>query len=221
MATPLKYSAKGGGTPEPKSKYAEYTSRPPVDGCRPGGKCATTQTSHNYTSPLAHPLGSRGEGSAVVGSNPNDGAQSPDDRSNVQRNPGTPPDRQRRGVTTPTPPQTGPGLRRHHSPNTPHNPGRNNENTNQPRLRNMPNENLTQPRRKRKQFKIASLNMNGRGDAHDKWGSINNMMKKRGVAILALQETHPTDKLQETVSRRFRNSLTAVHSANLSGPLSP
>ena len=82
----------------------------------------------------------------------------------------------------------------------------------------MPNGSLTQPRRKRKQVKIASLNMNGRGDVHDKWGTINNVMKRRGIAILALQETHPTDKLQETLNRRFRNSLTTIHSADPDNP---
>ena len=60
--------------------------------------------------------------------------------------------------------------------------------------------------------------MNGRGETNDKWGSINNVMKKRGIAVLALQETHPTDKLQETIRRRFRSSLYVVHSADPNNP---
>ena len=256
MAAPLKYSAKRRGPPEPTPEYAEYNSRPPVDGCRPGGNYATTKTSNTLTSPLARSLGSRGEGFAVVGPlNPDEGAQRQDDdpcaqpdpstqddrqmlevtsdqnpetrqlgpttTNNDRQRPGqTPPERaqQRRGVTTPTPPQRGPGLHRHRSPNTLHNPETNDPSGEPQRPRNTPNGTLTQPRRKRKQTKIASLNMNGRGEAHDKWGSINNVMKKWGIAILALQETHPTDRLQETVSKRFRNTLVAVHSANPDNP---
>ena len=43
-------------------------------------------------------------------------------------------------------------------------------------------------------------------------------MKKRGIAVLALQETHPTDKMQETEARRFRNTLHLVHSADPDNP---
>ena len=52
--------------------------------------------------------------------------------------------------------------------------------------RSIPN----QPRRRREQLKLASLNMNGQGNrSQDRWGSINNVMKRRQIAILGLQET--------------------------------
>ena len=61
--------------------------------------------------------------------------------------------------------------------------------------------------------------MNGQGDrATDKWGSISNLMRTRKVAVLALQETHPTTELQEAVERRFRNTLRVFHSAD---PVNP
>ena len=87
------------------------------------------------------------------------------------------------------------------------------------RLRNEPNGTLHQPRRKRKSLKIASLNMKGRGDhLQNKWGSINNVMKRRQIAVLGLQETHPSDEMQETIGRRFRNALHIVHSADPDDP---
>ena len=87
------------------------------------------------------------------------------------------------------------------------------------RIRNEPNGTLSQPKRKRKQFKMASLNMNGRGSrAVDKWGTINTTMRRRKIAILGLQETHPDDDLQETIEQRFRNTLCVVHSADPENP---
>ena len=87
------------------------------------------------------------------------------------------------------------------------------------RLRNEANGTLHQPRRKRKSLKIASLNMKGRGDRlQNKWGSINNVMKRRRIAILGLQETHPSDEMQETIGRKFRNALHIVHSADPNDP---
>ena len=91
--------------------------------------------------------------------------------------------------------------------------------TTQRRLRNEERSTLTQPRRKREQFKIASLNMNGKGDrSQDKWGAINNAMKRCRMAVLGLQETHPSNELQETIGRRFRNTLHVVHSADPQDP---
>ncbi|KAF9783471.1 Endonuclease/exonuclease/phosphatase, partial [Thelephora terrestris] len=88
-----------------------------------------------------------------------------------------------------------------------------------PRPRNEPNGTLNQPRRKRKQLKIALVNMNGKGDtSQDKWGSINNVMKRRRIAVLGIQETHPCNVLRENVSRRFRNTLHLAHSEN---PIDP
>ena len=87
------------------------------------------------------------------------------------------------------------------------------------RLRNEPRSTLVQPRRRQKHIKMASLNMNGRGDhSQDKWGAINNMMKRRQVAILALQETHPSNDMRETIGRRLQNTLQIVHSANPCDP---
>jgi len=61
--------------------------------------------------------------------------------------------------------------------------------------------------------------MNGRGNrSQDKWGSINNVMKRRRIAILGLQETHPSEEMKETVGRRFRNALHIVHSADPDDP---
>lgn len=83
------------------------------------------------------------------------------------------------------------------------------------RSRNEPNGTLGQPKRRRKNFKIASLNINGRGTrSQDKWGSINSLIKKRRVAVLGLQETHPSEEMQETIGKRFRNTLYLVHSAD-------
>ena len=86
------------------------------------------------------------------------------------------------------------------------------------RLRNTPQGNLRQPRRQKQSMKIASLNINGNGPrASDKWGAISNMMRKRKVAILAAQETHPTLETQESLQRRFR-SLHFFHSADPNEP---
>ena len=61
--------------------------------------------------------------------------------------------------------------------------------------------------------------MKGRGDhLQNKWGSINNVMKRRQIAVLGLQETHPSDEMQETIGRRFRNALHIVHSADPDDP---
>ena len=87
------------------------------------------------------------------------------------------------------------------------------------RLRNEPNGGLEQPRRQRKQLKVASLNMNGRGHRSvDKWGSISYVMKMRGIAVMALQETHPSDELQGEMEKRFRNTLDIAHSADPENP---
>ena len=94
-------------------------------------------------------------------------------------------------------------------------------NTNQDsrRLRNAPRERLTQPRRHKQSTKIASLNINGNGlKTNDKWGEINNVMKRRKIALMALQETHPTEEIQRTIERRFRNSLQIYHSADPDEP---
>ena len=72
------------------------------------------------------------------------------------------------------------------------------------RLRNELRVALAQPRQRCKHLKVASLNMNGRGDhSQDKWGAINNMMKRCQIAVLGLQETHPSDKMKSTIGRRF------------------
>ena len=87
------------------------------------------------------------------------------------------------------------------------------------RPRNQPIQILNQPRRRRKNLKIASLNMNGRGGhSQDKWGSINNTMKKRQIAILGIQETHPSDEMRDAIGKRFRNALHIVHSADPNEP---
>ena len=44
------------------------------------------------------------------------------------------------------------------------------------------------------------------------------MMKRHQVAILALQETHPSNDMRETIGRRFRNTLHIVHSADPCDP---
>ena len=100
------------------------------------------------------------------------------------------------------------------------NPGRTEpEVTTDPRLRNTPRATLTQPRRQRQSTRVASLNMNGIGSkTDDKWSAINNVMKKRKISVLAIQETHPTEEAQRTVERRFRNSLQVYHSADPDEP---
>ena len=88
-----------------------------------------------------------------------------------------------------------------------------------PRPRNEPNRRLHQPRRHQKQLKIASINMNGRGSClQDKWGLIGNILKRRKIAVLALQETHPNGDLRETVEKHFRNSLYVAHLADPDKP---
>jgi len=87
------------------------------------------------------------------------------------------------------------------------------------RPRNETSGTLNQPRRRRKNLKIASLNMNGRGNrSQDKWGSINNVMKRRRIAILGLQETHPNEEMRESIGRRFQNAMHIVHSADPDNP---
>ena len=87
------------------------------------------------------------------------------------------------------------------------------------RLRNVPGIPLSQPRRQKQMLKIASLNMNGNGSCNsDKWGAINNMMKVRKIAVLAIQESHPTEEMQQTLQRRFRNMLHVLHSADPDEP---
>jgi len=87
------------------------------------------------------------------------------------------------------------------------------------RLRNEPDRRLNQPRRQKQTLKITTLNMNGKGNrSQDKWGSVNNVMKRRKIAVMALQETHPTDDMQENIGKRFRNTLHIVHSADPENP---
>ena len=88
-----------------------------------------------------------------------------------------------------------------------------------PPTNNAANRGPSQPRQRRQQIKLASLNMNGVGSqAQNKWGSIHNTMKRRKIALLALQESHPADALRETLARRFRNSLGLLHSADPNDP---
>ena len=87
------------------------------------------------------------------------------------------------------------------------------------RPRNVPRETLDQLRRQKQSLKIASLNMNGTGSkTNDKWGAINNVMKQRKIAILAIQESHPNEETQRTVQRRFQNSLQIYHSTDPDEP---
>ena len=61
--------------------------------------------------------------------------------------------------------------------------------------------------------------MNGTGSrTDDKWGAINNVMKQRKIAVLAIQETHPSEDTQRTVQRKFQNSLQIYHSADPDEP---
>ena len=104
-------------------------------------------------------------------------------------------------------------------PNTNQEPVRSQQEANLPRPRNDPRTPLPQPRRRRKQLKIVSLNMRGWGSrTQDKWGSINNLMKRHQIGVLGLQETHPCDEMQENIGRRFRNALHIVHTADPDDP---
>jgi hypothetical protein len=59
---------------------------------------------------------------------------------------------------------------------------------------------------------IASLNMRGRGDtlnlasnsSKNKWFHVNQMLRDKKIGLLALQETHMTEELQESVERTFK-----------------
>jgi len=89
----------------------------------------------------------------------------------------------------------------------------------QTRLRNEPRGRVRQPQRRKQTLKAASLNINGNGArTDDKWGSINNVMKTRKIAVLAAQETHPTGEVQERVQKRFRSTLHFIHSADPDEP---
>ncbi|KAJ8489849.1 hypothetical protein ONZ51_g2681 [Trametes cubensis] len=87
-------------------------------------------------------------------------------------------------------------------------------------------EEETRNREKRKQkrkaqvhIKIATLNMKGWGTAardgpSEKWMRINQVIKKRKIAILALQETHLNQERVDTLKRIFRQYMEVVHSAD-------
>ena len=89
----------------------------------------------------------------------------------------------------------------------------------QQRTQNKPHARLNQPRQKREQLKIATLNMNGKGNrTHDKWGAILNVMKTRRIAVMMIQESHPSIETQAEIERRFRNTLHVMHSADPEDP---
>jgi exonuclease III len=64
-------------------------------------------------------------------------------------------------------------------------------------------------------IKLASLNMKGRGETRNlktdskknKWFHVNQMMREQKIGILALQETHMTDELKESVEVTFKRLL--------------
>ena len=61
--------------------------------------------------------------------------------------------------------------------------------------------------------------MNRRGnDSQNKWGLINYTMKKQQIAILGLQETHPSEEMRQTIGKKLRNTLHLIHSADPDDP---
>jgi exonuclease III len=62
-------------------------------------------------------------------------------------------------------------------------------------------------------IKIASLNMKGRGEIRNlatdskknKWYHVNQMMGEQTIGVLALQETHMTEELQENIESTFKH----------------
>ena len=43
-------------------------------------------------------------------------------------------------------------------------------------------------------------------------------MKKRQIAILGLQETHPSEEMRQTIGKKLRNTLHLIHSADPDDP---
>ncbi|KAI0345423.1 DNase I-like protein, partial [Trametopsis cervina] len=85
-----------------------------------------------------------------------------------------------------------------------------------------PNNTRKQKRRKNKRtaarLKIATLNMKGRGslppDQHnDKWSKINQIMRDKKIAVLAVQETHLQQIHVDTLHSLFGKRIQILHSA--------
>ncbi|KAI0656074.1 Endonuclease/exonuclease/phosphatase, partial [Cubamyces menziesii] len=71
-------------------------------------------------------------------------------------------------------------------------------------------------RKARAHLKVASLNMKGWGQTtrgvSEKWMRINQMMKEKKIAILALQETHLNNERVATLNDIFAKHIEVVHS---------
>jgi hypothetical protein len=61
-------------------------------------------------------------------------------------------------------------------------------------------------------LKIASLNMRGRGG--DKWHYINQLLRDKKIGILALQETHLSDQLADSLEALYHNRIKIFHSCD-------
>ncbi|KAH9848808.1 Endonuclease/exonuclease/phosphatase [Lenzites betulinus] len=85
-------------------------------------------------------------------------------------------------------------------------------------------EQQDQHRIARKQtIRIGSLNMNGYGSLRpenpdNKWKTMYQTMKKHGLGILMLQETHLTDQRKDDVKRMFKGRIKILHSAHPDAP---
>jgi hypothetical protein len=78
----------------------------------------------------------------------------------------------------------------------------------QPTLHNMPNCR----KRTKATLKIASLNMRGRGE--DKWHCINQLMRDKKIGILALQETHLSDQMTESLEALYHKRIKILHTCD-------
>jgi len=76
-----------------------------------------------------------------------------------------------------------------------------------------------QPRQIKREFlKITSLNIRGRvstigGFRQEKWFKIYNLLNLHRIALLAIQESHLTDKLARDVNSAFNSKLKVFYSS--------
>jgi exonuclease III len=61
-------------------------------------------------------------------------------------------------------------------------------------------------------LKIASLNMRGRGE--DKWHCINQLIRDKKIGILALQETHLTEQLVDSLEALYHKRIKIFHTCD-------
>ena len=199
MAVPLKSTAKGMGPQDPRPSNLYPPLPPPRLGCGPGGTQATTQHHTSPSLPPFSPPNSRGVGFAVTG------PTYPEDRVSRAGN-GSPTGPQGTYPRETNPTTARRDLLRQDDTSTP--PQRGNGSNTGP-LQSETQCNTSD----RAKLKIASFNIKGRtsGDIN-KWLHLPQMMREKGMGILAVQEAHMTDELATQFEGMFGNKFALVHS---------